>query len=478
MKACSELSIHWRARDAARLRPVALFLAMGMGLVVNAGCGRVFPPGPTTLFGEIESVPSKLKKDPETNVFIDATMSMSGFVNQGLGPITNYSSLLQALADGQREAGATQYFRLGDDLQAVAPSGENGSIHSYFVSQALQLPFYTSGKTSLETRLELSLTQELGDLTLVVSDLFQQGQAVSELVAAARTQVFRKGHTVGVLAMRSGFNGMVCDVLPPPSTRCFPYVSEDVQEGRPVYLLAFGAQPDVTRLLQTISATLASRGVSEVQTLLVPRTLGVVSFGPPTELVGMSPDSGARPREAAQSVDGFRVRDNAGPVLLGSSRTYSFDAQPLVPEVDFSRVVTRARTVTSDGNVANSSPVSLPLVRATFGERPQNQEQSAALWDVAMNILASPPGKWQAIEFDIAAPSGLAPAGALKLPAWVTSWDLPPLEVQRFLGGQDTATPWNRTLRLRELMEGLYRAAAAEAPTMSLARVFYYLRVE
>lgn len=443
---------------------------------ISAGCtGK--PPGPTELFGASKRVVTTPSQDVKVRVFVDSTMSMAGFVHQGLGPITNYSNLLQALADNLRDSLETHYFRLGADVKPLKLGSENESIHSTFVREALQAPFYTSGNTSLETRLELALSEGPDGLTVILSDLFQQGQAVSELVSAARAKVFQKGQTAGMLAVRSGFNGMVCDVLPPPSRRCFPYSSSNAEGGRPVYLVVLGSQADVTRLIEALSATLKSRGLVDVQTLLVPQAVGQLVVGPVTELTALTPDSRARPRADATSLDGFRVRESSGPLLVGSRRSFSLAPEPLVPELDLTRVETRARTVSGSGEVSGQTPVRLPLIRSSLRDEVV-QDGRIQEWDVAMNILASPAGQWQAIEFDLVLPSGLAPEGALTLPSWVNSWDLPPLEVQRFIGNQRGDPLWNRTLRLRELIEGFYRAAAKETPNFQLARVFYYLRID
>ncbi len=452
---------------------------------IGTGCGKQPPiPGPTVLFGEGEAGGGAGRPSPtiKAKVYIDATKSMYGFVNFGPGAATAYSNLLQGLLDGfetgWRERNVT-YLRVGATVEPVTSvSKPNGSSRSRLLDAALQPAFYTTGQISLDTRLDLTLADGNSQgLTVIISDLFQQGQAVSELVSAARATVFARGNSVGLLGVRSRFKGEVCDVLPPPSNRCFAYSAQDSDavSGRPIYILAFGPQADVTQLLQTLSTTLQQRGVSGVETFLVPRHVGQILLNQPKrqKLTALVADNRALPRQMSNLAQGFLVRSASGSVPIRSEGGYAFVPEPLIPDLDFAKSLTRARLAGGGRNGA--------IPAGDFRLAGSSLKQLSATeveWTASANVLADRPGDWRAIEFRVLLPADAAPTGAIRLPAWIEAWDLPAADVSRAANGDSSGSTWTRTLRLKELATGLCRAAAMQNPEIEVARVFYYLRIE
>jgi hypothetical protein len=454
----------------------AAFASIAVATLV--GCTTPRPPSPHRLFADTQTPP---RESPTTHlkasIYIDATRSMYGFVNMGSGTITPYSNLLQGVMDvleSSWQECEADFFRTGSNVERVR------STSARPLDLALVPEFYMSADLSLITRLDLPITKaEKQRLTIVISDLQQQSQALSEVVAAVRNTSFSHGHAAGVIAIRSDFNGDVCDVLPPPSTRCFSYKSpaKDIKKGRPVYLLALGYQRDVTLFLMTLSSILKQRGVTQLESVLIPRTVGQIRLFQPREqqFASLIPDSRALPVEDSDMARGFTLHSSEAPVSIGTSAVYEFDRVPLIPELAVHRAVTTARFRRGRGTAHPwEQPRELPVDAAALAAI----DEDFIRWSTSSTLLADPPGDWRAIEFRVTLPAGLAPEGAFVRPPWVDAWDLPLQELPTVLANNEEPYYWNRTLRLREFVDGLFHAASQTTPEIEIGRIYYYVRID
>ena len=184
------------------------------------------------------SAPAPVSRDLAVDIYVDSTLSMKGFLVRGV-----YSCFEQTLEAIERtiEKGwprvTPTFHRFGTRI---------GDIRTPLHVAAADRFFYTDPEYNQRTFIENVVEgADVNHLSIVMTDLFQDEADVSRLTGAIRDKYINNKLAVGVLAIRSQFNGLVYDV----GTRnyTFQYASGDAvsEQFRPFYLLIMGEHSDV-----------------------------------------------------------------------------------------------------------------------------------------------------------------------------------------------------------------------------------------
>lgn len=219
-------------------------------LLVNVKCAKekVPPPPPPDPVDALEDISEKLI----ARIFVDATVSMEGFVVPGSS--TNYAQIFQylesAVVGGWRDE-EVKFYKFGTEALPIQRS-------QYL--RAAQRGFYHDPQVNKETYIQKVIEYDsetdgsAGELTVILTDLFQDESDVTLLVAKLKDEYIQKALAVGVLGLRGQFDGMVYDVGIDASY--FPYCSsEDPESFRPFYLLMLGKHADIARYFEQLKAS-------------------------------------------------------------------------------------------------------------------------------------------------------------------------------------------------------------------------------
>ncbi|MFL6335834.1 MAG: hypothetical protein ACJ754_21195 [Pyrinomonadaceae bacterium] len=182
------------------------------------------------------------------DVYLDATLSMKGFIVPGVS--SNYERTLQLLERAAQKGwnhGTATFYKFGTRID---PVGGRGYL------EGSRPDFYTNPDLYRRTFIENVIDAANPDnLTVVVTDLFQNAADVSLLTRKLKEKYLEKGLAVGVLGVRSHFDGTVYDVG--IRNYSFPYKSgsEQAERFRPFYVLILGRHPDVARYFETLKVS-------------------------------------------------------------------------------------------------------------------------------------------------------------------------------------------------------------------------------
>ena len=180
----------------------------------------------------------------KVDLYFDATLSMQGFTLTE-SPST-YQQVIPVLERAVIEGwggGEASFFKFGN---------ETAPLPGRTFLDAAKPQFYSDSKYNKRTFIERVIDQAQPDhLTVIVTDLFQDNADVNQLSAKLKNKFIAPGLAVGVLGIRSQFQGKVYDVG--ADNYSFSYKSSDKpQTGRPFYLLAFGSHANIAHYFSTL----------------------------------------------------------------------------------------------------------------------------------------------------------------------------------------------------------------------------------
>lgn len=187
---------------------------------------------------------SPISESLKVDLFFDATLSMQGFTRARSSSFYQQSVPLleRAVIEGW-SGGEASFFKFGDQ---TAP------LPGRTFLDATKPEFYSDTKYNKKTFIERVIDRAAPDhLTIIVTDLFQDNADVNQLSAKLKDKFIAAGLAIGVLGIRSQFDGTVYDVG--PNNYSFAYKSSDKpQTGRPFYLLAFGSHANIAHYFATL----------------------------------------------------------------------------------------------------------------------------------------------------------------------------------------------------------------------------------
>lgn len=228
------------ARRCGAVREVlGLVFLIAMG---PASCGPQQQSGAADV-DETEGVivvttPVPVEEAVRMNVYLDGTVSMSGYVADGN---SNYLDFIQELETSQPWKHAeVHYYKFGSTVTEIPRPKP-----SLVASKA----FYGERVTQIDSVIDCKGQNQVA---AVVTDLFQDEGDIQAIVARIKQKCFLRATAVGILAIPSQFDGVVYDAKVPP----FPYQSRDgdTTSYRPFYVLLFGEPRHLASLVQGLAS--------------------------------------------------------------------------------------------------------------------------------------------------------------------------------------------------------------------------------
>jgi hypothetical protein len=204
------------------------------------------------------SSPLTQSKNLTIEMYVDGTPSMQGYVTHPTNTRTRYSetidlldrTLLTGWTPEPRNQPEVKYFRLGENFKEI-------DRNDYLLARGVK--FYNGTEPKLPllkvSKIDNAITPANEDkLTVIVTDLYQKDADVTQLKKRILAQNYfnqgNRGYGVGILAIRSEFNGDV--YLEDGTNRKFAYTTNDSQgkvingkEFRPFYVIFLGRYSDI-----------------------------------------------------------------------------------------------------------------------------------------------------------------------------------------------------------------------------------------
>ena len=227
-------------RPALPRRTAALLLLL---LCTVAACKEP-PPGVwgdsrEVVVGAPENAPDSMRVD----VYVDGTVSMSGFVSGGSSHYVDFLDEVESTAANGWRKVDMRFFKFGSTVRPLGrPDFRTARTPAFYAERGM------SAITQIDSTIECPGGAHIG---IVLTDLFQSEGDVQAITSRIKNRCFARGLAVGVLAIPSQFDGMVYDARVAP----YRYTSTgDRGSLRPFYALMFGAPEHLERLHHALRA--------------------------------------------------------------------------------------------------------------------------------------------------------------------------------------------------------------------------------
>lgn len=163
------------------------------------------------------------------DIYLDATYSMQGFARP---EATNFSRLLDGIEATVQNAAKSSDLRFFKYGRSVAPLER-----AAFVAARNNPALWNDKDFRSETNFAQAVdSTDPGRVSIFITDLFYSNADANKVVAAIQDKCFKNGVELGLLGLKSKFDGYVADVQPPVK----------VVGDRPLYLLVFGSKANIS----------------------------------------------------------------------------------------------------------------------------------------------------------------------------------------------------------------------------------------
>ena len=236
-----------------------------------------------------DATPEPISENLVARIYFDATLSMQGFVKPGATQYTQMCRYLESVIVSGWENVTVNFFRFGEQVEPIdrntylnlSRTGfyENSRVfRETFIQKIIDYEVLlthdeagesvtTEESTEPTTPEKTNNNGKESSLVVIVTDLFQDNRDLTVLVTQLKEQYIQKGYGVGLLGLRSEFDGTVYDLGGAP----LPYRStpENPETYRPFYLLVLGRQADIAHYFDR----LITNGFTDAQTIIFSRYL-------------------------------------------------------------------------------------------------------------------------------------------------------------------------------------------------------------
>ncbi len=299
------------------------------------------PPTPPVI-DKSGQTPGPISENLVARIYFDATLSMQGYVIPGATRYTQMCRYLESVIVSGWENATVDFFRFGEEVEPIDRNTylnlsrpgfyENSSIfrktfiqkiidhEAELTTDEVEESVTTEESTETATIPEDTNNSEKGNpLVVIVTDLFQDNRDLTVLVTQIKKHYIQKGYEVGLLGLRSEFDGTVYDLGDSP----LPYSSttNNPETYRPFYLLVIGRHADISHYFDRLMAN----GFAEAETVLFSRYLvnPLLSF----ENVNPEVENLIRDRIAEEPdprVKEYRITRNNNPSQISAILKFQF----------------------------------------------------------------------------------------------------------------------------------------------------------
>jgi hypothetical protein len=213
-------------------------------IAIGISCKKQLPEIKWT---EVSSITDKSKESPQNNIpidiYIDATTSMEGFAVGELSVYSQFIDQLEASALAAWKSADIKYYKFGTRTRAIK--------RDEFLNSKNDKSFYRETgfleKTYIDNVIKNTDSKRL---SVVITDLFQDAGDVNAMVDKIKVQCFSKNVLVGILGIRTEFDGKIFDF---PDCPMNGYTHKT--KGRPFYALVFGEPIKMEKLFEALQTT-------------------------------------------------------------------------------------------------------------------------------------------------------------------------------------------------------------------------------
>ena len=284
-----------------------------------------------------EHSPGDISENLVARIYFDATLSMQGYVVHGSTRYTQMCRYLESVIVSGWTDGKAEFFRFGEQVESIDRNtylrvgytdfyGDRNINRETFIQKIIdhenQLVSDGMDESSIpEESAEINVPSEVvnnskeeNPLVVIVTDLFQDKRDITVLVTQLKEQYIQKDLEVGLLGLRSEFDGTVYDL----GGRPLPYRStpDNPDTYRPFYLLVLGRHADISHYFDGIIAN----GFPEAQTIIFSRYLvsPLLSFEDATidKLENLNRDTIAK--KSDPRVKEYRITDKNKPSQISA----------------------------------------------------------------------------------------------------------------------------------------------------------------
>jgi len=396
-------------RSLARPLPQILIIA---SLAFFGGCRKQVcdpPPKDDVAY----AMPSPSANAPTVDVYFDSTLSMKGFVASGT--TSNFQQaipILESAVISRWAGGGTQFFKFGTKIEALPG-------RSYL--DAVKPQFYEDRDYNTLTLIENVVDSAKPDhLTVIVTDLFQNNSDVNQLSEKIKKKYVAQALAVGVLGLRSEFEGPVYDVG--PDKYSFEHHSgSDQKKFRPFYLLVLGSHADIAKYFDALAYGGFNKFPSELQQRVI--------FSP----FVASPLANF---ESAPILKATKIaRQDSGTLVRNASKDPRIEEFKIVGSTDVASFTTELRYYPLPYVVSTSDSLDPEVTSWKCGDKSGMQETAEgknALTIIAKTALNENP----IIHLDAKIDPKLLPSDGIyafrvvlrpheySLPAWIADWNM------------------------------------------------------
>lgn len=228
-------------------------LGLGLWATLLVACGSSERPAclPFDLEREIAKLPPVDEAGPAT-AWVDASGSMAGYLRRST-PLSGdipYVDLIQTLPEWMDIVSSrVDYFKFGKAVQAISRSDFlNAARESFYRDPRLK------DSSRISDPLAKAVEQDIGALTVIVTDLFLSGAELDLSASGALrrplTQALQQGKHVALLGIRNPFSGKIYDL---PGGKPLDYTGE-----RPFYLILIGPETRIAVLYRRLQQEILS----------------------------------------------------------------------------------------------------------------------------------------------------------------------------------------------------------------------------
>ena len=265
---------------------LSIYLCLFIFLTGCDTTGKQGIPDPPESLPDLPPISDRLV----ARIYFDATLSMQGFVAPGSTHYTRICpSLESAIVSGWRDE-TVSFFRFGEGVEPIDRNtylqvgdesfyqtdiGIKTYIEKIIENEDPLVKPQVEGSNTLEgaTEIDVNDMPEEGNktdstenrLVVIVTDLFQDNGDINRLVPELKEKCIKKDIDVGLLGLRSQFDGTVYDIgIGEGSSMPYRSTPGNPETFRPFYLLVLGKHADIAHYFDRLIAN----GFTEAETII------------------------------------------------------------------------------------------------------------------------------------------------------------------------------------------------------------------
>jgi len=273
----------------------------------------------------IPKISTDINDSIEIFLFIDATLSMKGFVNV---PNSIYSSFLEEF-EANAQTGwknvKLNFFKFGTKIKKITREQ---------FRQAKNPSFYEEPgiyeKTNIDSVIDfISNNYKPNHIYVLVSDFFQNEADINLLNLKIKQNCFTKNISIGILGLKSEFNGLVYDAKVPPYY--YHSKTDDPNSYRNVIALIFSNESNIINLIDKLNSPYINKNYF----ILIPSkiiTNFTTNVSKPKEKIKLS----LRASKKELNIYNFNLRDKTKSINLNIE--LYIHTIPYIPQINYNKI--------------------------------------------------------------------------------------------------------------------------------------------